>query len=90
MNVIFAIVLGALLSFGIIRISTCAKTPDPRCPKLNLKHLFAVIAAIIGAIVYIELTKLGYSTITDAIHFVNIQIASVAPALALYGIWCPY
>ena len=97
MHAIFAIVSAGLLTFAFVRIcpnprpsSPLPPDPPPPCPKHNLKDFAAFAVAVVAAIIYFQICKIGFGSFTEPIHFINANIAGLAIGAGIRAIWCPY
>lgn len=89
MHVIYAIISAGLLTFFVVRIFPRPIPPDPPCPRWSWKDILAFIFAIIGAIIYFQIAKLGFGAFTGEIHFINAHIAGLALGGAIRSGFCP-
>jgi hypothetical protein len=84
MNVIYCAISAGLLTFFVVRIC-----PDPPCPRWSLKDIIAFVFAVIGAIIYFQIAKLGMGAFSGEIHFINGHIAGLALGAAVRSGICP-
>jgi hypothetical protein len=90
MNATFTIISAGLLTFAFVRICPPRPEPPPPCPKHNLKDFAAFVFAVIAAIIYFQICKIGFGSFSEPVHFINAHIAGLGIGAGLRAIWCPF
>jgi hypothetical protein len=90
---VFPVITAGLVTFTIVKIKgicppePSTKIPPPPCPPIRLKHVLALLAGVVGAVVYFAFV--GFDAPLDGAHFLNSQIAGFALGGSLFAILCP-